>query len=55
MTMDTYPAVPRLRGDKLKPYKTTEKKGIDYYVTKYFHDRGVATTGGHQTNCRFIS
>lgn len=55
MTIDTYPAVPRLRGDKLKPYKTTEKKGIDYYVTKYFHDRGIATTNGHQTNCRFIS
>ncbi|KAF9454691.1 hypothetical protein P691DRAFT_716412 [Macrolepiota fuliginosa MF-IS2] len=39
--IDTYPPITRTRGDKLKPYKTSGRKGIDYYVTKYHHSRGI--------------
>ncbi|KAJ3574729.1 hypothetical protein NP233_g1563 [Leucocoprinus birnbaumii] len=44
VTTTTYPPITRTRGDKLKPYKTPARKGIDYYVTKYLHSRGNTPT-----------
>ncbi|EKM79459.1 hypothetical protein AGABI1DRAFT_74517 [Agaricus bisporus var. burnettii JB137-S8] len=38
--IDTYPPITRVRGDKLKFDKSSGRKGVDYYVTKYPHSRG---------------